>query len=139
MNFLPEDDQDYLQTKRLAFELKDERLPDGTQRRGIVFPSLEFEGNLYSNIDGKLVRRSACDVMILIPHGYSTTKLDCFYTSPHLKRADGDDPDRATGETDAFGSKWQFWSRHLADGEWRPGIDGLHTFLQYVWVELRAA
>jgi len=138
MNFLPEDDREYLEAKGLAFDLKEESLPDGTQRRGIVFPGLGFEGNLHSSVDGQLVRRSACDVMILIPHGYSTTKLDCFYTMPRLKRADGTDPDRATGETEVFGSKWQFWSRHLADGDWRPGIDGLDTFLRYVWVELRA-
>lgn len=139
MTFLPEDDQDYLSTKGLAFEEKSERLPDGGERRGVVFPAFEFGGNLHSTIDSGLEPRSKCDVLVLIPPGYSTTKLDSFYTSPRLKRADGADPDRATGEAEIFGTKWQFWSRHLEDHEWRIGEDGLGTYLQYVRAELRKA
>jgi hypothetical protein len=139
MTFLPEDDQDYLRVKGLKFELKTEPLPDGSDRRGVLFPAFEFKGNLFSGINGQLARCGACDLLILIPPGYSTTKLDSFYTTPRLKRADGTDPDRASGESDLFGSKWQFWSRHLEDTEWRLGIDGLATFLHYVRTELRRA
>jgi hypothetical protein len=78
-------------------------------------------------------------LMILIPKGYSTTKLDSFYTVPHLKRANGSDPNSASGRETIFGREWQFWSRHLTEREWRPGIDGLETYLQYVQVELRGA
>jgi len=139
MNFLPEDDLEFLNTKGLAFELKTEQLPDGNVRRGIVLPALTFDGNLQCNNNGQVTRCSSCDLMILILKGYPTTKLDSFYTSPRLRRLDGTDPQNATAEEKIFGHTWQFWSRHLADAEWRPGIDGLETYLQYVRGELRRA
>ena len=126
MSFLPEDDQDYLLTKGLAFELRTEHPPEGGgERRGIVFPAFKFVGNLYTVVDGQLQQCSSCDLLIIIPLGYATTKLDSFYTTPWLKRPDGANPDRATGDPQLFGQKWQFWSRHLEDREWRAGQDGL--------------
>jgi len=140
MIFLPEDDQEYLESKGLVYEFKSESIPDGTARRGIVFPGFEFASALnQAGADGKLVPRTTCDLLILIPSGYATTKLDSFYTSPHLKRADGSDPPMATGDQVLFGETWQFWSRHLADQEWRAGVDGMETYLQYVRSELRKA
>jgi len=140
VSFLPEDDQDYLQAKGFAFEERSERPPEGSgERRGILFPAFTFAGNLNTSIDGRLQPCSSCDLLVLIPSGYATTKLDSFYTSPRLKRADGADPDRATGEADLFSRKWQFWSRHLEDHEWRAGQDGLETFLNYIRAELRKA
>ncbi len=139
MNFLPEDDQQFLKAKELAHELKTERLPDGNERRGVLFPGFRFESNLAAIIDEGLAACSSCDMIVLIPSGYSTTRLDSFYTSPRLKRLDGGDPHQAAGEQELFGSKWQFWSRHLDDSDWRDGQDGLETFLQYVRDELRKA
>ena len=73
----------------------------------------------------------------LIPPQYATTKLDSFYTRPHLKRQDGSDPQNTAADQEVFDTKWQFWSRHLTDNQWRPDIDGLETYLQYVRDELR--
>ncbi|AGK57043.1 hypothetical protein HYPDE_26813 [Hyphomicrobium denitrificans 1NES1] len=135
MTFLPHDDVEFLSSKALIYELKDV----GGQR-GIVFPGLSFEGNLYcTNEQSQLVRCVSCDVLIRIPSGYATTKLDSFYTSPVLRRPDNSFPNCATGEETHFGRQWQFWSRHLDNSDWRPDIDGLHTFLNYVWNELRRA
>jgi hypothetical protein len=80
-----------------------------------------------------------CALLILIPSQYATTKLDSFYTIPHLKRADGSDPQNANNNSPLFKRSWQFWSRHLNNDEWRVGIDGFETYLQYVRSELRGA
>lgn len=135
MTFLPRDDVEFLSSKALAYELKD---VDG--QRGIVLPNLSFEGNLYcTNEQGQLVRCVSCDVLIRIPSGYATTRLDSFYTSAVLRRADNSFPNCATGVETHFGRPWQFWSRHLDEKDWRPDIDGLHTYLNYVLSELRRA
>jgi hypothetical protein len=139
VTFLPEEDQDHLAAKQLEHETLTERLANGNERRAILLPKFPFDGSLYSTTTGQLQPCSSCELLILIPQGYATTKLDSFYTYPRLKRADGADPDRATGEEDMFGKKWQFWSRHLDDTKWRPGTDGLATFLLYVRAELRKA
>jgi hypothetical protein len=138
MTFLPEDDQDYLRSKGMPFELRTEAAGNGNVRRGIILPALTFQGNLYTIENGQLARCTTCDVLILIPSGYATTKLDSFYTFPRLKRPDGADPG-STGEQGIFDRSWQFWSRHLADSEWRPGVDGLETYVQYIRGELRKA
>jgi hypothetical protein len=138
MSFLPEDDVDFLARKGFVHELKSEKLPDGTERNGIVFPGYSFQGNLRAR-DKQLQPCSACDLLILIPSQYATARLDNFYTIPFLKRPNNTDPQNATGENDLFQRRWQFWSRHLAKEDWRVGIDGLETFLQYVNLEFRKA
>ena len=35
-----------------------------------------------------------------------------------------------------LGRSWQRWSRHLAAGQWRSGVDGLENFLALVRREL---
>jgi Prokaryotic E2 family E len=139
MTFLPEEDQEFLDDNGVAYELKTEKLPDGTERNAILFPAFAVNGNLRAQVEGQPVMPSTCELLILMPIGYATTKLDSFYTSPHLKRPDGTDPDRATGPVDLFGKPWQFWSRHLEDSDWRVGIDGLRTYLSYIRAELRSA
>lgn len=138
-NFLPEDDQEYLESKGIKYELVTEKDPQGNERRGILFPAFSFSGNLFRQQDGNLVSCDTCELLIIIPTGYATTKLDSFYTIPRLKRPDGADPDRANGETALFNKSWQFWSRHLDDTDWRVGVDGFSTYLQYVHGELRRA
>src|SRR5438128_2153144 len=107
MSFLPEEDQEFLDDSGIAYELRSEKLPDGTQRNGVVLPAFPVNGNLRAEQDTLLVMCTSCDVLVIIPIGYATTKLDSFYTSPRLKRPDGTDPDRATGQSDLFGKPWQ--------------------------------
>jgi hypothetical protein len=140
MSFLPEDDLEVLKRREIVYELKVEKLPDGNERRAIVFPGFTFEGNLYTENENGRVPCLTCDLLVIVPSGYATTRLDSFYTIPILKRADGQDPECAAGRADLFGRNgWQFWSRHLTESEWRVGIDGLETFLQYIRAELRRA
>jgi len=133
MTFLPEDDLDFLKLKEIPYQLKIEG-----DRRGIIFPEFEFTGNLAALNGTELARRNTCQLLVLIPSGYAATKLDSFYTQPFLKRADGANPNCATELQPHFGESWQFWSRHLNDGEWRAA-DGLHTFMQYIRAELAKA
>lgn len=143
MSFLPHDDRQFLAAKEMAFVLKEENLPDGNVRRVVEFPDFAFEGAMHSRPDPNqpqlLVPRSTCRLAIVIPSGYATTKLDSFYTIPRLVRNDGADPHAANGSTDMLGETWQFWSRHLDNSEWRPGVDSLETYVQYVRGELRRA
>jgi hypothetical protein len=139
LSFLPEEDVEFLEGNGIKHELLVETAPDGTVRRGVFLPGFVFGGNLRIQKDGVLVPCGTCDLVVLIPNGYATTKLDSFYTLPRLKREDGADPQNANGESLLFGKSWQFWSRHLDDSAWRVGVDGLRTFLAYVREALRNA
>jgi hypothetical protein len=139
MSFLPEEDQEFLGEGGIKYEELTEKMPDGKERRGVRFPGFAFAGNVRKVEGGLLVGAESCDLLVLVPDGYATTKLDSFYTIPRLKRADGTDPQAANGETNLFEKTWQFWSRHLDDKDWRVGIDGLRTFISYIRGELRNA
>lgn len=138
MSFLPEDDQEFLTGKSIRHELLTENLPNGTQRKCVLFQEFTFTGNLWTPGNGTLISCTICDLLVLVPAGYATTKLDSFYTYPALKRADGTDP-TSTGTETLFSKSWQFWSRHLNDSDWRVGVDGLRTYLSYIRNELRSA
>lgn len=132
--FLPEDDQDYLTNKQIKFELK----VDG-EKRGVIFPELLVPGELYETVERGLIRCAATDVLVIVPKGYNSTRLDSFYTRKILKRADGQLPINTTGVEDHFGEKWQFWSRHLTDEEWLSGSRGFDSYLEYIRAAFRDA
>ena len=135
MSFLPEDDQDFLKSKGIPYELKEK-----DNKRGVLFPAFRFQGNLFQlDKDGALTPCEACDLLVLIPDGYDTTKLDSFYTRPTLKRPDGNLPDRATVIQNHFDQEWQFWSRHLSDEEWQQSARGFEVYLDYIREALRSA
>ena len=138
MSFLPEEDQEYLAESGTRHEELTELMPDGTKRRGVFFPNFSFSGNLRKLNGTSLVEVDACDLLVVVPDGYATTKLDSFYTIPRLKRPDGSDPQNAAGDSTLFGKLWQFWSRHLDDKDWRVGVDGLRTFINYIRAEFRS-
>jgi len=138
MSFLPEEDQEFLDNNSIVHEFLIEKPPDGVERRGVLFPGFALVGNLRVQKESGLVVCASCDLLVLVPDGYATTKLDSFYTIPRLKRSDGADPQSANSETALFQRSWQFWSRHMDDKDWRVGIDGLRTFLSYIRGEFRA-
>jgi Prokaryotic E2 family E len=140
MSFLPEEDQEFLAENGIQYQELAENMPDASRRRGVLFPGFSFSGDLRKmNGGGSLERVEACDLLVVIPDGYATTKLDSFYTIPKLKRQDGHDPQNATVDSALFGRTWQFWSRHLDDKDWRVGVDSLQTFINYIRGELRNA
>lgn len=139
MNFLPEEDQEFLVGNSIDHQELTEKLPDGTERRAVLFPAFSFSGDLRRVNGGALEKIEACELLVVIPAGYSTTKLDSFYTIPKLVRPDGRDPLNATVDSQLFGRTWQFWSRHFDNGDWRVGIDCLRTYINYIRGELRKA
>lgn len=136
VNFLPEDDQDFLRLKAIAHRLlSDGDGPDA--RRAVEFPGFQLPPNLCQRQNGALVPGGTATLMVLIPRGYAKTRLDSWYVKPNLFLPCGGLIDCASSEADLFGDTWQFWSRHLTDDEWRPDVDGLETYLQYIRSGLR--
>jgi hypothetical protein len=139
VSFLPEEDREFLADSGIEYGELTEKLPNGQERRAVRFPSFSFSGNLRCMNGSGLAKVETCDLLVVIPDGYPTTKLDSFYTIPKLKRENGSDPSNANVNSELFGRTWQFWSRHLEDKDWRVGIDDLRTFMSYIRGELRSA
>ena len=78
----------------------------------------------------------AADLLIIIPNGYPQTKLDMFWTFPDVSLPRGGIPIKADVHEQKGGRNWQRWSRHIADGSWRPGVDNLRSYLSAVKKEL---
>lgn len=78
------------------------------------------------------------DLLILLPPSYPDSAPDMFNADPWLKVKYSDRYPVAADRAHSFaGRKWQRWSRH--NNEWRPGIDGLRTFLRRVNAALEGA
>jgi hypothetical protein len=134
--FLPEDDQEFLKSKGLKFSLLRETI-GAEERRGIEFSEFTVPSNLFRRENGMLVPGAIVSLLVLIPKGYSRVRLDSWYIAPAVFLANGEAAINAGSESELFGRRWQFWSRHLGDNEWRDGVDGLRTYLQYVHAGLR--
>jgi hypothetical protein len=135
--FLPEDDQDFLRKKGVPHRFHSEGQGDAL-RRAIEFVDFTVPPNLFKrDANGPIVPACKAHILVLIPKGYSKAKLDSWYVQPALMLANGTLVDRANSQQDMFGRSWQFWSRHLDEKEWRPGIYGLETYLQYIRAGLR--
>lgn len=78
----------------------------------------------------------SADLLIIVPNGYPNTKLDMFWTHPDVSLPNGGVPLRADVHEQHGGRNWQRWSRHIADGKWRPGVDNLRTYMTTVKTEL---
>jgi hypothetical protein len=127
MTFLPEDDHEYLTSKGLLFEEKFEGGQNGLIIRNFVLPSGKFNCE-------------QSDLLIIIPPNYPDTHPDMWYFYPRLLLLPSDALPRATESNHNFeGKTWQRWSRHLQGGEWRAGIDGIHTYLKRVEIALANA
>lgn len=139
MSFLPEADREYLEIKGYSYEEAEEKMPNGEMRRAVIIARFPVPANLRAAAGSVPDTEPGCELLIIIPNGYDTTKLDSFYTRPRLRKNDGRDPHLAQGEADLFSRKWQFWSRHLSPDQWRVGVDGLDSYLDFVRHELRKA
>jgi len=122
---LPEVDEIFLKGKGFDWSL----IPDGDGGFLIIkaFP-----------VSGERYDRESTDLMVRIPPKYNMAKLDMWYADPPLRfKGSNQFPNTAaTFETHA-GRSWQRFSRHLPDGAWRPGVDGLPMFFTFINGELR--
>ncbi len=67
------------------------------------------------------------ELLLLIPFGYPDTPLDMFWVAPDVVLHGG--PPAATCNEVHLGRSWQRFSRHLSQGVWRPGVDGIQSYL----------
>ena len=71
------------------------------------------------------------DVLVRLPLGFPDATPDMFWCDPPISTASGATiPGTESRETYADRT-WQRWSRHI-QGQWRPGIDNLGTYLAYI-------
>jgi hypothetical protein len=135
VSFLPLADREFLELKQVKYQ----ELPNENGQNWLWIDDFPVPPNLRGEVEGKLEVIAFATVVVAIPSGYNTTKLDSFYTRPRLKRVDGSSPQNTDGTLKLRDLEWQFWSRHLDDVHWRGGIDGLEVFFQYIAAALKGA
>lgn len=124
--FLPESEKEYLNDKGFVFREVIENGINGLIINDWLLPQGKFNCN-------------TADLLIFIPPGFPDVKPDMWYFYPQLL-LNGNRLARATEAMQQFnGRNWQRWSRHFAPTEWRPGADGIHTYLKKVDAALISA
>jgi hypothetical protein len=122
---LPEADEEYLAAKAISYQL----LP-GASEVFFIAKDLAVSPTKWD--------RAQTDLMLRIPNGYPNAGLDMFWVDPPLQLRTGGYPVSADRFEDHAGRRWQRFSRHLAT-PWRPGVDGIGSFLALVLAELRGS
>ena len=118
MSFLPEEDREYLASKRIVYE----EVVDGTNK-GLVLKTWSLPDGLYDH--------PSADILIILPSGYPDVPPDMFHLMPWVRLALSNSYPKAADQPVNFaGQKWQRWSRH--NNEWRPGVDGIWTMIKRV-------
>ncbi|MBW2662418.1 MAG: hypothetical protein JRD93_10615 [Deltaproteobacteria bacterium] len=127
MSFLPEFDQNYLQEKGFNFKEASNNGNKGIIISGFVLPEGKYD-------------QDKVDLLILLPQGYPDISPDMFYLFPAVVLMPGKQTAKAANVKFNFENiEWQRWSRHSPGPTWRPGIDGLHTYLKKVETALQVA
>jgi hypothetical protein len=80
--------------------------------------------------------RPQSDLLLRFNAGYPDVPPDMWWFDPAIRRADGKSIPATEVVEHFLGRSWQRWSRHLANGQWRSGIDGLENYLALVRREL---
>jgi hypothetical protein len=134
-DLLPAGDVEYLVEKELLSSIVVNRVG---QEIHVVFSSYQMpDGNYTPSVTNLLVK--------LLPP-YPNSNPDMFWTFPHIRLKNGALPDRAnlmqvpapSGFEMLYDNvEWQRWSRHYQQSNlWRPGIDGLQTYMASIRIEL---
>lgn len=115
MSNLPLKCRQYLQSKEYCFREVEE---DNCQ--AVIIDSYELPN---SKFDVEKV-----SLLLFLPEGYPDASPDMFYLDPWIKvKGSSSWPNAADVRHDFNGQSWQRWSRHWND--WRPGRDGIRTWL----------
>ncbi len=118
---LPEPDLECLESKGYQFDIQELNNEIHIIIENFLFPPV------YSP--------QFASLLIMLPAGYPTANPDMFWTYPDVKLTSGAWPLASEYHQAFHGKNWQRWSRHYP-GNWRPGIDGLRTYLASVKAEL---
>jgi hypothetical protein len=82
---------------------------------------------------------ATANVLLRLSSNYPDTAPDMWWVIPHLTTAQGA-AIAATQLIETYdGRQWQRWSRHLAAGAWRPGVDSLESYIRLLHNEFAAA
>lgn len=123
---LPEDDEEFLNELGYSWTLQ----PDGADAGFLVIEGFNVVGGGFTPPTTRL--------MIRIPARYPLSKLDMWYCSPEIRFARNNTfPPQADVFETLFGVRWQRFSRHLPEGSWKAGVDGLKTFFRFILKELQ--
>ena len=115
MSNLPRRCKRYLQESGYAFS---ERMENGVA--AVIIDRYSLPPDKFDHDEVSL--------LLLLPDGYPDAAPDMFYVYPWLKlQSSRNWPTAASAEHSFADKKWQRWSRHWQD--WRPGIDGMWTWL----------
>jgi hypothetical protein len=82
--------------------------------------------------------RGETDLLLRLSPGYPDVPIDMWWMDPPADRSDGQVIPQTEVREQVLGRIWQRWSRHLNPGDWRPGVDGIESFLARVRADLRA-
>ncbi len=83
-----------------------------------------------------LDRREA-DLLVRLTPGYSDIPPDMWWFSPAVRLANGAAPPATEVVETYLGRQWQRWSRHLTNGQWVSGVDGLASYLALIRQDLQ--
>ena len=84
------------------------------------------------------LRPERSDLLLRLAPGYPDIAPDMWWFAPAIIRLDGAEIPQTQAQESYLGQTWQRWSRHLDPSQWRPGVDGLQTYLALVTGELSA-
>lgn len=102
---------------------------------GLPYTALSEGGFVNVIIDGYPVGATVTPVhstlLLRLPLGFPDATPDMFWFDPPLTAAAGGVIAGTEAREPHAGRIWQRWSRHI-QGQWRPGVDNLSTYLAYV-------
>jgi hypothetical protein len=83
--------------------------------------------------------RQSADLLLRLATGYPDIPPDMWWFAPAVSRKDGAVIPATQVKENHLGRQWQRWSRHLAPGQWKSGLDSLESYLALVRMELVTA
>lgn len=119
---LPESDSEYLVSKGYTFEIQESQ-----NKMYLIIKDYEFP---------ELYTPNEANLLIIIPAGFPNSNPDMFWSFPDIKLKNGSWPKSSNVHENHLGQSWQRWSRHFPKDKWRPGIDGIKTYLGSIRKEL---
>lgn len=122
---LPPDDSAYLAERFPGFSQSVE-----SNMLCVVLPGYALPGGLAP---------TSADLLLRLAPGYPDVPPDMWWFDPAVQRTDGQAIPNTQVTENHLGRTWQRWSRHLAPGQWRPGVDSLQTYLALVRRNLDSA
>ena len=119
---LPPDDTKYLMERAVNHSVTPE-----ANMMCVLLPAFALPGGF---------DRPQSDLLLRFKPGYPDVPPDMWWFDPPVRRADGVKIPATDVIEHFLGRSWQRWSRHLAAGQWRSGVDGLENYLALVRREL---